>query len=102
MIGNLDADAVLTPTASGYLFGLLGENVRRYQDQSFCIVGSDTAPRPIKRRQVGGGPFRAEPDPALRILLLRFPCSAIYWLWFEITAHNRHPFVTNYILSATG
>lgn len=27
MIENLDADAVLTPTASGYLFDLLGGNV---------------------------------------------------------------------------
>ncbi|MDE5446733.1 hypothetical protein GWG65_36345 [Bradyrhizobium sp. CSA207] len=33
MIENLDADAVFTPTASGYLFDLLGGNVQNISHQ---------------------------------------------------------------------
>lgn len=80
MIENLDADAVLTPTASGYLFDLLGGNV---QDISHQIVlhGAKRydgllkarGPRAETSRLKGAKPGRrrpvgAKPDPALQTI----------------------------------
>lgn len=75
MIENLDADAVLNPTASGLP---LRSSWRVSAIKSFFMVRSDTMvfsrlvdrePKPARlkaRSQVGGGPLRAKPDPALQ------------------------------------